>query len=58
MDRIYIYEGDKIHHKVTNQTQNCKRLVIIVPLYENPDFSFIGKLNNLAKKILYYIFSL
>ena len=58
MDRIYIYEGDKIHHKVTDQTQGCARLVIIVPLYENPDFSFFGKLNNLAKKILYYVFSL
>lgn len=58
MSTIYIYEGDKIYHKVTEQSEGCKRLVIIVPLYEKPDFTFIGKINNLAKKILYYIFSL
>lgn len=36
------YEGDKVYHRITNQSNNCKRLVVIVPLYENSQITMMG----------------
>lgn len=53
IDELYIYEGDKIFHRVTNQVKNCKRLVIIIPMYNIKNFNFIGKIKTNLKLFFY-----
>lgn len=56
LNELYIYEGDKIFHRVTNQTKNCKRLVIIIPMYNVKDFNLIGKIKTNLKLFFYKFF--
>lgn len=42
-DNLYLYEGDKIFHRVTEQVEGGKRIVLIVPMYEKR-FTFVGKI--------------
>ena len=38
-----LYNGSDVYHSITKQTKGCKRIVLIIPLYENENKSFFGK---------------
>lgn len=48
-----VYNGDKVIHKVSKQKKNGERIVLIINLTTNPDYSFIGKL---FQKVRNYMF--
>lgn len=52
------YDGSNVLHKISNQTQGCKRLVAIIPLYESYNMGFIGKCRYHLRTILNKIFTL
>ena len=51
-NKLYIYEGDKIYHRVTEQVENGKRIVLIIPLYESK-FTNIGKIKMKLKNFIF-----
>ena len=48
-----VYNGDKVIHKVSKQKKNGERIVLIINLTTNPDYSFIGKI---FQKVRNYMF--
>lgn len=54
---LYLYEGDKIYHRVTEQVNGGKRIVIIIPMYEKK-FTSIGKLKIFLKNKFFKFFGL
>jgi len=51
-----LYNGSNVYHKITQQKKNCKRLVIIIPIYENYSLTFSGyirtKIRNITDKVI------
>jgi hypothetical protein len=48
-----VYNGDKVIHKVSKQSEEGKRISLIINLTTNPNFSFMGKY---LQKIRNYMF--
>ena len=46
-----IYNGTNVYHRITKQNKYCRRLVVIIPLYENYNISFLGKIRKLTRDI-------
>lgn len=42
VNSMIYYEGDKLYHRITSQTKDCYRLVLVCPVYTGTDISFIG----------------
>jgi hypothetical protein len=53
-----LYNGTEVYHSISKQTQNCKRIVLIVPLYENNKQSFFGSLRECLRNITHKNLSL
>ncbi len=51
-NNLYLYEGDKIYHRVTEQVDGGKRIVLIIPMYEN-NFTFVGKIKMFIKNQIF-----
>lgn len=39
-----LYNGSELYHRITKQTNGCRRMVVIIPFYANYKKSIIGKL--------------
>ena len=48
-----LYNGAEVYHRITTQTQGCRRLVVIIPLYSNPKLDTIGKLRQRIRGLIY-----
>lgn len=48
-----VYNGSDIKHAISTQTNNCTRIVIVVPLYETLEKSIIGKYRQALRNITY-----
>jgi len=46
-----IYNGTNVYHRITKQNKYCRRLVVIIPLYENYNISFLGNTRKLIRDI-------
>lgn len=53
-----IYNGSNVYHRITKQTKNCKRLVIIIPLYEKYNMNIIGKIKKVIRDITHKIITI
>lgn len=51
-NNLYLYEGDKIYHRVTEQVDGGKRIVLIIPMYEN-NFTLFGKIKMFMKNQIF-----
>lgn len=56
-ENLYLYEGDKIYHRVTEQVEGGKRIVLIIPMYEKR-FTWFGELKMSFKNSVFRIFGL
>ena len=56
-ENLYLYEGDKIYHRVTEQCKGGKRIVLIIPMYEK-NFTYIGNFKKFLKNNLFANFGL
>lgn len=56
--KAVIYNGSEIYHKISKQTKNQKRLVLILPLYTNYDQNIFHKLRMKARSIIYKVLKL
>ena len=45
------YNGSEVFHRVTKQTQGCKRLVAIIPFYENENYRPLGKIREKVRDV-------
>lgn len=45
------YNGSKIKHSISKQTNNCVRISLIIPLYENPHMNWFGSLRKKVRNI-------
>ena len=54
---LYMYEGDKIYHRVTEQVNGGKRIVLIIPMYEKK-FSLIGNIKMTLKNKIFGLIGL
>lgn len=48
-----LYNGSDMYHRITQQTRGCKRMVVIIPLYENYSKSFLGQMREKIRNITY-----
>lgn len=48
-----IYNGSEVYHKITKQTQGCKRMVVIFPMYENYNMTLFGKMRKFMRSVVY-----
>ncbi len=48
-----LYNGSDVYHRITPQKKGCKRMVVIIPLYENYNKSLLGKLREKMRNITY-----
>jgi hypothetical protein len=53
-----LYNGSELYHRITKQTNNCRRIVVIIPFYANYQKSFFGKLREKIRNITYQQLSL
>jgi len=53
-----LYNGSEVYHRVTKQTQGCKRLVVIIPFYENEDYRPLGKIREKVRDVTDKVLSL
>ena len=53
-----LYNGSDVYHKISPQTKGCKRLVLIIPFYEDYSMSFIGKCRHHARSFIYQFLTL
>jgi len=48
-----IYNGSEVYHKISKQTQGCKRMVIIIPMYENYYMTPLGHMRKFMRGVVY-----
>jgi hypothetical protein len=48
-----VYNGSDIKHAISTQTNNCIRIVLVVPLYETLEKSIMGKYRQLLRNVTY-----
>ena len=48
-----IYNGSEVYHKISKQTKNNKRIVIIIPFYTNYTKSLIGEIREVFRNFTY-----
>jgi len=48
-----IYNGSEVFHKISKQTKNNKRIVIIIPFYTNYTKSLIGEIREVFRNFTY-----
>jgi hypothetical protein len=48
-----LYNGSELYHRITKQTNGCRRIVIIIPFYADYRKSIIGKLREKLRNITY-----
>ena len=53
-----LFDGSNVCHSITKQKEGCKRLTLIIPLYENPNIGYYGKLMTFIRDIGFDIFKL
>lgn len=53
-----IYNGTDVKHAISSQTDNCARVALIVPMYENEHITFIGKWRKWARSIMFHYLKL
>ena len=56
--KAIIFNASTVFHKVSHQTNGCKRLVAIIPLYEDYNLSYFGKSRKNIRDITFNILSL
>jgi hypothetical protein len=49
-----IYNGTDVKHAISSQTDDCVRVALIVPMYENEHMTFIGRWRKWARGIIYH----
>ena len=42
VNSMVYYEGDKLYHRITSQTKDCYRLVLVCPVHTGTDISLLG----------------
>ena len=42
INTMIYYEGDKLYHRITSQTNDCYRLVLVCPVYTDSTISLLG----------------
>ena len=53
-----IFNASSVFHKVSQQTDGCRRLVAIIPLYENYNLSYFGKSRKSIRDISFKLLAL
>lgn len=53
-----LFDGSNVCHHITQQNEGCKRLTLIIPLYENPKLNLYGKTMTFIRNIGFDIFKL
>ena len=53
-----VYNGSDIKHAISKQTNNCTRIVLVVPLYENLEKSLIGKYRQFLRNVSHSVLKL
>lgn len=48
-----LYNGSDMYHRITPQTKGCKRMVVIIPFYENYSKNLIGQLREKMRNFTY-----
>jgi hypothetical protein len=48
-----IYNGSEAYHMISKQTQNCKRMVVIIPFYTNYSKSIFGEIRQFFRNLIY-----
>ena len=48
-----LYNGSEVYHRITQQKQNCKRMVVIIPLYTDYKKSLYGSIRQFIRNITY-----
>jgi hypothetical protein len=48
-----IYNGTDVKHAISSQTNDCVRIALIVPLYENANVTLLGAWRKWARGIMY-----
>ena len=51
-----LYDGSSTYHKISYQTKNEKRMVIVIPLYTKYEKNFIGEWREKIRNITYKLF--
>lgn len=53
-----LFDGSNVCHSITKQKDGCKRLTLIIPLYEKPKLGLYGKTMTFIRNIGFDIFKL
>jgi hypothetical protein len=53
-----LFDGSNVYHSITKQTNDCKRLSIIIPLYEIPYINLYGRFMVFIRNIGFDLFKL
>lgn len=53
-----IYNGTDVKHAISSQTDDCVRIALVVPMYENENLTFLGAWRKWARGIMYHYFKL
>ncbi len=48
-----VYNGSEMYHRITKQTENCRRIVIIIPFYADYSKSILGELREKMRNFTY-----
>lgn len=49
-----IYDGTNVKHAISSQTDDCVRIALVVPLYENEDMTLLGRWRKWARGVTYH----
>jgi hypothetical protein len=53
-----IYNGTDVKHAISSQTDDCVRVALVVPMYENEHMTCIGKWRKWARGIMFHYLKL
>ena len=46
-----VFDASQVFHRVTSQHEGCRRLTVIIPLYEDPRFYLGGRIHSSLQKL-------
>ena len=50
---MMVYDGDRVYHRVTSQGEEGERLVLVLPLYQDPRFGVLGSMRYAWRSLVF-----